>query len=110
MPYLIDSDVVIDHLKDEPTSVALLTLLAPQGIAISVITYLEAYQGLLRGPDSVEAQARFDTLLESLPVLPLSLPVARRCALLREELTKSDKRVRSRAFDLLIAATALEPA
>jgi predicted nucleic acid-binding protein len=46
--------------------------------------------------------------LAVVPVLPLSLAVARRCAELREELDRQGKRFRSRAFDLVIAAAALE--
>jgi predicted nucleic acid-binding protein len=43
MPYLIDSHVVIDHLADVPESSALLARLAADGIAISIITYMEAF-------------------------------------------------------------------
>jgi len=40
--------------------------------------------------------------------LPISPEIARRCAQLRETLRREGKRVRQRALDLLIAATALE--
>jgi predicted nucleic acid-binding protein len=39
---------------------------------------------------------------------PLSPAIARRCARLREELKGRGRRVRDRALDLIIAATALE--
>jgi hypothetical protein len=39
MPYLIDSHVVIDHLADVPEASALLSQLAKDGVAISIITY-----------------------------------------------------------------------
>ena len=42
------------------------------------------------------------------PALPLSPAVARRCAELREELDSQGMGFRARAFDLVIAATALE--
>ena len=42
MPYLIDTDWVIDHLDDHPEARALLERLAPDGIAISIVTYMEA--------------------------------------------------------------------
>ena len=41
-------------------------------------------------------------------MLPFSLPVAKRCALLREQLKTEQKRVKSRALDLINAAIALE--
>jgi len=50
MPYLIDSDVVIDHLADVAAATKLLDQLASDGIAVSIITYMEAYQGVLRSP------------------------------------------------------------
>ena len=39
MPYLIDSDWVIDLLEDVPDALALLDRLAPEGIAMSIISY-----------------------------------------------------------------------
>jgi predicted nucleic acid-binding protein len=63
---------------------------------------------VLRSPDQQEAQERFDAFLEGVPVLPFSEAVARRCATLRETLRLQGKQVRSRALDLMIAATALE--
>ncbi len=108
MPYLIDSDWVIDHLSDVQDAAELLSRLAAEGIAISIITYMEVYQGVIRSPDPVQAQERFDALLEGIVVLPISLSVARRCAQLRNHLKEQGKRVNARALDLIIAATALE--
>jgi len=41
MPYLIDTDVLIDHLADSPQASQLLDKLAPEGIAMSIITYIK---------------------------------------------------------------------
>ena len=109
MPYLVDSDWVIDHLANVPAANALLEDLTDDGIAVSIITYMEAYQGLLRTPAGhIEAESRFNALVEGVPVISVSIAVARRCAHLRESLRQQKKRVSSRALDLLIAATALE--
>jgi tRNA(fMet)-specific endonuclease VapC len=108
MPYLIDSHVVIDHLADVPEASQLLSKLATDGIAISIITYMEAFQGVTRSPHPEEAYAKFRAFIKSIPILPLSIAVAERCARLREILRTQNKRVNSRALDLLIAATALE--
>jgi predicted nucleic acid-binding protein len=108
MAYLIDSDVVIDHLADDPAAQRLLDRLTPDGLTISMITYLEVYQGTLVSPDPEQAQAKLDAFLAAVPVTPFSAEVARRCARLRAELQQQGKRVRSRALDLLTAATALE--
>jgi tRNA(fMet)-specific endonuclease VapC len=108
MPYLIDSYVVIDHLAGTPEASRLLERLAQDRIAMSIITYMEAFQGVARSPHPEEAQAKFRSLAKSIPTLPLSLAVAERCARLRETLRTQQKRVNSRALDLIIAATALE--
>lgn len=108
MPYLIDSDVLIAQREAQPSALALLEQLAPQGLAISIVTYLEVYQGTLRGPDLERAQASFARFLAGVPVIPLSLAAARRCAELREDLSRDGKRVRARALDLITAAIAPE--
>ena len=108
MPYLIDTDWLIDHLAQAPAAEALLSELAAEGVAISIISYMEAYQGTLRSPDLADAQAKLQALANTVPVLPLSIAVAQRCARRREALRARGRRVRPRALDLLIAATALE--
>jgi len=108
MPYLIDTDLVIDHLATTAQTNHLLEKLAPQGIAISIITYMEVYQGVVRSVNVKEARAKFQTFRRSVPVLPFSLTVAKRCAVLREQLKHEQKRVKSRALDLLNAAIAIE--
>ena len=108
MPYLIDTDLVIDHLANIPAANKLLDKLAPEGIAISIITYMEAYQGVVRSPNVKAARAKLQTFRRSVPVLPFSLSVAKRCAILREQLQHEQKRVKSRALDLMNAAIALE--
>jgi predicted nucleic acid-binding protein len=108
MAYLIDSDWVIDHLSEVEEAVELLSHLVADGNAISIITYMEVYQGILRSPDKEQAQAQLEAYLVAVPVLPFSLGVARQCAQLRQTLKAQGKRVNSRALDLVIAATALE--
>ena len=107
MHYHIDSDWSIDYLDGLSSAVQLLQPLMADGIAISVITYIEIYQGVYRrpGPAATEALAG---LMATTPVLPISLTVAERCARLRESLRRQGRRVNSRAMDLIIAATALE--
>ena len=108
MPYLIDTDLVIDHLANITEANQLLDKLAPEGIAISMITYMEAYQGVVRSPNEQEARTKFQIFRRSVPVLPFSLSVAKRCALLREQLKTEQKRVKARALDLINAAIAIE--
>jgi tRNA(fMet)-specific endonuclease VapC len=108
MPYLLDSNWVIDYLGGDQAALNLIDSLVPQGIGISIITYLELYQGVIRQPSPQQSEAQLQAFLAQIPVFPLTLAVARRCARLREDLKKRGKRVSSRALDLIIAATAVE--
>jgi tRNA(fMet)-specific endonuclease VapC len=108
MPYLVDSNIVIDNLLAVPTISALLEQLALEGIAISIVTYMEAFQGIYHSPDPQKAREKVETFLVGVLILPFSFAVAERCARLRETLKSQNKRVNSRALDLIIAATALE--
>ena len=108
MPYLIDTDILIDQREGQPRVLALVEQLAPDGIAISIITYMEIYQGTLRSSDPVRAQAGLADFLISMPIVPISHRAARRCAALREDMARQGKRVRSRALDLITASIALE--
>jgi len=108
MPYLVDTDWVIDYLADDEPALKLLEQLAEGRIASSTITYMVICQGVERAPDPRAAEAKLAAFLESVPIIPLSTAVARRCARLREALRQAGRRVNSRALDLIIAATALE--
>jgi tRNA(fMet)-specific endonuclease VapC len=108
MPYLVDSNVVVDHLLAVPTASALLEQLALEGVAISIVTYMEAFQGVEQSSDPEIAREKFHAFLAGVLILPLSFAVAERCARLRKTLKSQNKRVNSRALDLVIAATALE--
>lgn len=107
MRYLVDSDWTIDYLAGFSGAVRFLQTLMPDGIAISVITYIEAYQGILR-EQSDAAERGLEAMLATTPVLPVSIAVAQRCARLRELLRRQGRRTRNRALDLIIAATAVE--
>ena len=108
MAYLVDSDWVIDYLSGVPDALELLDRLADEGIAISIVTYMEIYQGVERSDNLTTAERQLSAFLDSVPLLPISPAVARRCASLRETLRRQGKRVNNRALDLLIAATAIE--
>jgi tRNA(fMet)-specific endonuclease VapC len=108
MSYLIDSDWVIDQLAADPAAVQLLGQLAPAGIAISVVSLMEVLEGVLRSADPRQQRAALNTFLTTVPVLPFTEAIAERCAQVRDSLRGQNRRVNSRAVDLMIAATALE--
>ncbi len=108
MPYLVDSNLVIDHLGNVPAASQLIDQLVAEGIVISIVTYMEAFQGVIRSEQPAEAAEKFHAFADKVLILPFSFAVAERCARLRETLRTQKKRVNSRALDLIIAATALE--
>jgi predicted nucleic acid-binding protein len=108
MAYLLDSDWAIDHLSGEQQAVALLEVLAGQPIFISLITYMEVYEGALASDDVPKAISDLNAFLVDVPIVPLSIVEAQRCAALRRDLRIRGARPNRRALDLLIAATAIE--
>jgi predicted nucleic acid-binding protein len=74
MPYLIDSDILISQREGQPGALALLERLATEGLAISIVTCMEVYQGTLRSPDMVRAQAGLATFLAGFPSSPSHWP------------------------------------
>jgi len=106
--YLVDSDVSIDFLGRRLEIVSLFDQLLPAGIAISVVTYMEMYQGNLRSGSYEESMGALQRFLLTVPALPVTMEVAGRCAEIRSDLQRRGRSIRPRALDLLIAATAIE--
>ena len=105
MSYLVDSDYVADWLKGRPDAVRLLTTLRTDGLAISVITYGEIYEGVYYGRDPAAAERGFRQFLRAVTVLPTTRTIMRRFARLRGDLRALGQLIGD--MDLLIAATAL---
>jgi tRNA(fMet)-specific endonuclease VapC len=105
MSYLIDTDVVADWLNNRPTAVHLLPSLEPAGLAISLITYGEVYDGIYDGRDPHAAERAFVQFLRRVEVLSLTRTIMKRFARIRGSLRRQGLAVQDP--DLLIAATAL---
>jgi tRNA(fMet)-specific endonuclease VapC len=86
MTYLIDSDWVADWLQGRPDAVELLTTLSGAGLAISLVSYGEIYEGIYFGRDVRRSERVFRRFLRAVEVLPLSRPIMRRLARIRGEL------------------------
>jgi predicted nucleic acid-binding protein len=106
MTYLLDSDWVIAYLAGRRSAVGLLTRLAPEGMAISLMTYGEVYEGIYYGWDPGAAEQGFLGFLRAVRVLPVGRMVMRQFARLRGHLRSRGQLIGDP--DLLIAATALE--
>lgn len=104
MKYLLDSDVVIDHLRGKRM---IAEEIAALGMSISVITQAELYYGAFKsglGVDVVE-KVQMDLRLLGAEMLALEEGILVDYARLKVDL--ETKGMRLDDFDLLIAATAM---
>jgi tRNA(fMet)-specific endonuclease VapC len=107
MKYLIDTDWVIDHFHHIERVTRRLEELAPQGLALSIVSLAELYEGVYYSRDPAESEEVLQRFLDpSLSILGID-----------EETCKIFGRERGRLraagliigdVDLLIAATALQ--
>jgi len=97
---IMDTNVVIDYLRDKPEARTFIE--RHEGdLMLSVITVAELYTGV---KGEAERQA-LDGFCSIFPVLPVTLPIARRAGLLRNTYAKSHG---LGLGDATIAATAQE--
>ena len=104
MKYLVDSDWVVDYLAGKQQAVSLLTSVWQDGIAISLITFGEIYEGIYYGRDPQRSEAVFRQFLRSVDVLPLNRSILQRFARIRGDLRQRGQLIGDP--DILIAATA----
>jgi predicted nucleic acid-binding protein len=98
---LVDTDVLIWHLRGYPQATRRLDQLGP--LTISAVSYLEAPQGLRNKAELAALQKMM--LKRQATMLPLTEAITRRAIALMESLTLSHG---VQIGDALIAATALE--
>jgi tRNA(fMet)-specific endonuclease VapC len=104
--YLVDSDWVADYLNGRTAAVSLPQSLAQEGLAISILTYGEIYEGILFGSQRRRHESGFRNFLRVADVLSLNQGVMRRLAQLRGSLRQQGQLIGD--IDLLIGATALQ--
>ena len=102
----MDTDWVADYLADRREERLFIVSLRRDGIAISIITYGEIYDGIHGGRDPASAERELQTFPTTAPVLPLNRPIMRRFAPLRGAMRQRHDVVGDP--DLLIAATAIQ--
>ncbi len=105
--YLVDTDWAIDFLTNQQGARRLLPELLNAGAGVSIVTFIELYEGVQRSRNPQQADRDIRTLLQGLTMLPLTRRVALRTAQVRGELRAQKLPVQHRAFDLIVAATAL---
>jgi tRNA(fMet)-specific endonuclease VapC len=105
LSYLIDTDWIADYLDGKPAAIALLDSLKDDGLAISLVTYGEIYDGVYHGRNPVAAEQNFLALLRRIEVLDLNRDIMQRFARIRGHLWSTGRTLGD--ADILIAATAM---
>lgn len=106
MKFLVDTDWVIDYLRGREPMVDLLTEWLKLGVAISIITYGEIYEGIYTSRNPKGQEEGFLLFLEAVTVLTLTEETMRHFAQVRATLRATGQLIGD--ADILIAATALE--
>ena len=105
MKYLVDSDWVIDYLVGKQQAIVLLSALAKEGIAVSLITLGEIYEGIYYGRDPQSSEEGFRKFLRGVTVLPLNRSIMQRFGRIRGDLRRRGLLIGDP--DILIAATTM---
>ena len=96
---LLDTDVLVDHLRGVPGAVRYFRENAER-VHLSVISIAELFAGVRDG----EERDALSALRSSFPCLPIDVPIAERAGLFKREFAHSH---RVGIADCLIAATAM---
>jgi len=97
---LIDTDVLIDYLRDYPEAVRYVEA-CQERLLVSVVTVAELYAGVREG----EERARLERFLQAFEIIPLDRRLAVQGGLYRRDYSKSHNVGLADAF---IAATAAQ--
>ncbi len=105
MRYLVDTDWVIDVIKGIPSAVEILDQLIADGVAVSIISFGELYEGAYGFPDPDAEIGSIRDALSRFAILNLTELTMETFARLRALLRRQGMLIPD--LDLLIASTAL---
>lgn len=98
--YLLDSDILIEHLRGKQQALQFIAELKAKGeLLVSVITVAELFTGVRNERD----EEAINHLLQLARIIPVDEPIARRSGIIRNQYRQSHG---TGAPDALIAATA----
>mgnify|MGYP006262064429 CR=1 FL=1 len=103
--YLVDTDWAINYLNGHQPTVSRLHALQPDGLAISVISVAELYEGVLYSTTPLDNERALDALLSVAMPLGINQPITRRFGQERGRLRSTGQIIGD--MDILIGATAL---
>lgn len=103
--YLIDTDWIIDHFNHIQKTTQKIKELQPAGVAMSVISLAELYEGVHYSKSPSKSQQALETFLQEIPVLGIDEQICKIFGQERGRLRQQGKIISD--FDLLIASTCL---
>lgn len=103
---MLDTDWCVDLINNQPLALQAMPAMTEEGVAVSVVTYGELYEGAYYGRNSSAALLVLERLLFGFELLSLSQTIVERFGLIRGSLSRQ-QRQQVGDLDLLIAATAL---
>lgn len=105
MGYLVDTDWIIDHLNGVAAVTVRLTELRSVGLAVSIISLAELYEGVHYSRDPARSETSLQQFLTGLSVLAIDDEVCRIFGRERGRLRQQGRTIGD--LDLVIAATCL---
>ncbi len=105
LTYLIDTDWIIHYLLGAKPVREKLQQFRSEGLAVSVISLAEVYEGVFYSRDPEASRKGFEDFLENVSILGVDEEVCRMFARERGKLRKQGNLIGD--FDLLIASTCL---
>jgi tRNA(fMet)-specific endonuclease VapC len=103
--YLLDTDWIIDHLSGVDRVSQKILELNPAGLAVSIISVAELYEGVHFSRDPVKSLASFRRFLNGMKIVSLDEDICSWFGKERGRLRKTGRIVGD--FDLLIGGTAI---
>ncbi len=105
MIYLVDTSWVVHYLRGKEDAMRMLFSLKKEGLAISIITLAELYEGVVRATNPTLAENRLEDFLSGTSILGVDEGICRIFGKEMARLHKEGKPIGD--FDLLIASTCL---
>lgn len=106
MKYLIDTDWIIDHFNKVEEITKRLEELSPEGLALSVVSLAELYEGIYYSRDPAQSDRILrEFLMSDVAVLGINEDICKIFGRERGKLRQQGKSIGD--FDLLIASTCL---
>ena len=105
MKYLLDTDWVINHLRGIEEVTKKLEELAPEGLALSIVSLAELYEGIYHSTDPQKDEKALKKFLEVVSILDINEEICKIFGRERARLRKLGRMIGD--FDLLIASTCL---